>query len=73
MRPQDLPCEHHPATPDTYPMPFRFLRRASAPEAKTQAALSLHDLPQPVWTPRDYGALAREGYARNPSSTVACG
>ena len=22
--------------------------------------------PRPVWTPRDYGALAREGYQRNP-------
>lgn len=46
-------------------MPFPFLRRAPAPDAKTAPALSLHDLPQPVWTPRDYGALAREGYARN--------
>jgi HK97 family phage portal protein len=45
--------------------PFR-PRRAAAPEAKTAPALSLHDLPQPVWTPRDYGALAREGFARNP-------
>jgi HK97 family phage portal protein len=26
----------------------------------------LADVGRPVWTPRDYGALAREGYAKNP-------
>ena len=36
------------------------------PEAKSSGAmLAYSHLGQPVWTPRDYGALAREGYARN--------
>lgn len=28
--------------------------------------IALHSQGLPVWTPRDYGALAREGYMRNP-------
>ncbi|GFO80882.1 MAG: hypothetical protein A49_05090 [Methyloceanibacter sp.] len=28
---------------------------------------------QPVWTPRDYASLAREGFTKNPSSTARCG
>ncbi|WP_084650356.1 phage portal protein [Stappia stellulata] len=28
--------------------------------------LAFHGAGRPVWTPRDYAALAREGYARNP-------
>lgn len=28
--------------------------------------LAFSNLGQPVWTPRDYGALAREGYKQNP-------
>jgi HK97 family phage portal protein len=35
-------------------------------EAKTSGSLLAYShLGQPVWTPRDYGALAREGFARN--------
>ena len=44
-------------------------RRASAPEAKDSAAgplIAFAHAGRPVWTPRDYDALAREGFARNP-------
>jgi len=51
-------------------LPF-FGGRAAAPavEAKASrtAALIAFDLKgRPAWTPRDYAALAREGFARNP-------
>jgi len=51
--------------------PFRlpFTRRApTPPEAKasrTQAMVALLSGHRPRWTPRDYAALAREGYQRN--------
>ena len=48
--------------------PFSFGRRAAPPEAKasrTQALVALLAGHRPQWTPRDYGALAREGYQRN--------
>ncbi len=44
----------------------------SAPAAPAQKAsataplIALHHTGQPVWSPRDYAAFAREGYARNP-------
>jgi len=34
--------------------------------SRTGPLLALHGAGRPVWTPRDYAALAREGYARNP-------
>jgi HK97 family phage portal protein len=48
---------------------WQWLRRRAAPEAKasrTGALVAFATLGRPVWTPRDYGALAREGFARNP-------
>jgi len=57
-------------------LPFRnFLRRepARAQEnrqeekaSRTGALIALLSNHRPRWTPRDYHALAREGYARNP-------
>src|SRR5512134_1552303 len=57
-------------------MPFRSLAaalfRAPAPPAPatkasaTASLIALHHTGQPVWSPRDYAAFAREGYARNP-------
>jgi HK97 family phage portal protein len=54
------------------PTPFfsRFFKAPPPPlapqEAKTSGSmLAYSHLGQPVWTPRDYGALAREGFARN--------
>lgn len=54
-------------------LPFRnlFARSASArvPEEKasrTGALVALFSQGRPRWTPRDYAALAREGYAKNP-------
>ena len=47
---------------------FPFRRAKAAPEAKasrTQALVALLSGHHPRWTPRDYGALAREGYQRN--------
>jgi HK97 family phage portal protein len=51
----------------------RLLRRAdpARPEIETKFSqvgplLALHQVGRPVWTPRDYAALAREGYQRNP-------
>jgi HK97 family phage portal protein len=32
----------------------------------TSALFAMHHTGQPVWSPRDYAAFAREGYARNP-------
>ena len=32
----------------------------------TTALFAVHHTGQPVWSPRDYAAFAREGYARNP-------
>jgi HK97 family phage portal protein len=52
------------------PTPFfaRFFKPTPPPvmEAKTSGSLLAYShLGQPIWTPRDYGALAREGFARN--------
>src|SRR3990167_11349538 len=44
-------------------------RRAPAPETKASRAQALVAVPtsgRPVWTPRDYESLAREGFAKNP-------
>jgi len=49
-------------------MPFPFFRKNAAVQTKSSAVgglISLHHTGQPVWTPRDYAGLAREGYARN--------
>ncbi|MEJ1157992.1 phage portal protein [Prosthecomicrobium sp. N25] len=43
--------------------------RPTMPEAKASLAaplIAFQSHGRPVWTPRDYAALAREGYARNP-------
>jgi HK97 family phage portal protein len=48
---------------------FKLLSRLrGAPEAKasrTGSAVALYFTGRPVWTPRDYAALAREGFQRN--------
>ena len=44
------------------------LKRLLAPEAKRSAAaplIALHQAGRPQWTPRNYAALAREGFAGN--------
>ena len=50
--------------------PFpRFRGRRRAPERKDSAARTLAALTiagRPMWTPRDYECLAREGFAKNP-------
>jgi HK97 family phage portal protein len=48
---------------------LRSLRGFAAPEQKrsrTGPLIALHEAGRPVWTPRDYAALSREGYQRNP-------
>lgn len=48
---------------------LRNLRGIAAPERKRSRVgplIALHEAGRPVWTPRDYAALAREGYERNP-------
>lgn len=48
---------------------LRNLRGSAAPEQKRSRIgplIALHEAGRPVWTPRDYGALSREGYQRNP-------
>ncbi|WP_316858044.1 phage portal protein [uncultured Cohaesibacter sp.] len=37
-----------------------------AKQSLTGALLAVHNVNRPRWTPRDYGALAQQGYARNP-------
>jgi len=49
------------------PLTNPFARKAP-PEQKASAAkslIALHRLGAPVWTPRDYASLARQGYERN--------
>ncbi len=47
----------------------RWFGRSSAPPdikaSRTGAAIAVSLVGRPVWTPRDYGALAREGFQRN--------
>ena len=53
-------------------LPFRNLFARSAPArldekaSRTGALVALFSQGRPRWTPRDYAALAREGYAKNP-------
>ncbi len=43
-----------------------FVRRPDTTKASATAALlSIESLGQPVWSPRDYGAFAREGFMQN--------
>jgi HK97 family phage portal protein len=47
----------------------RFRGRRRAPEVKdsvTRAMVAVTSVGRPVWTPRDYECLAREGFAKNP-------
>jgi HK97 family phage portal protein len=47
---------------------FERVKRLLAPEAKRSAAaplIALHQAGRPQWTPRNYAALAREGFAGN--------
>jgi HK97 family phage portal protein len=49
-------------------IPFFNGRAKARPEVKasrTQALIALQSAGRPAWTPRDYAALAREGFARN--------
>lgn len=51
------------------PLIPRFRGRRRAPEQKDSAARTLAALTiagRPMWTPRDYECLAREGFAKNP-------
>jgi HK97 family phage portal protein len=46
----------------------RFMARSRAPAAKSSQAaplIAVYDHGRPRWTPRDYAALAREGYQNN--------
>jgi HK97 family phage portal protein len=48
---------------------LRSLRGLAAPDQKRSRSgplIALHEGGRPVWTPRDYAALSREGYQRNP-------
>ena len=47
-------------------LPFRLPRASEEKASRTALLLALGRNGQPVWTPRDYAALAREGFARNP-------
>ena len=41
-------------------------QKAQSSGSALQSMIALHGMGRPVWTPRDYSALAREGYQRNP-------
>lgn len=48
---------------------LRSLRGRAAPGQKRSRVgplIALHEAGRAVWTPRDYVALSREGYERNP-------
>ena len=40
--------------------------RTDTKASRTASMIALQSAGRPVWTPRDYAALAREGFARNP-------
>jgi HK97 family phage portal protein len=44
----------------------RLRRPADLKASRTAQAVALYMAGRPVWTPRDYAALAREGFQRNP-------
>src|SRR4051812_45909284 len=44
----------------------RFRRPAETKASRAGAAVALYVSGRPLWTPRDYAALAREGFQRNP-------
>ena len=44
----------------------RFRRPAEAKASRAGAAIAVYVTGRPLWTPRDYAALAREGFQRNP-------
>src|SRR6476620_5667652 len=44
----------------------RFRRPAETKASRAGAAVALYVAGRPVWTPRDYAALARGGFQRNP-------
>jgi HK97 family phage portal protein len=44
----------------------RLRRPAEAKASRAGAAVALYLAGRPVWTPRDYAALAREGFQKNP-------
>jgi HK97 family phage portal protein len=49
--------------------PFRTPAPIAAPTQKSSATsplIALHAPGQPIWSPRDYAAFSREGYAKNP-------
>src|SRR3954471_6513957 len=56
------PCQEHPMLH----LLSRFRRPAETTASRAGAAVALYVAGRPVWTPRDYAALAREGYMRNP-------
>ncbi len=44
----------------------RLWPRPEAKASRAGGAIALYVAGRPVWTPRDYGALAREGFQKNP-------
>ncbi|HXG79593.1 MAG TPA: phage portal protein, partial [Methyloceanibacter sp.] len=44
----------------------RLFGRMEAKASKTAKLVAFASGGQPVWTPRDFTALAREGFAKNP-------
>ena len=46
--------------------PVTETRAAQTKASRTGPLLAFDALRQPVWSPRDYGAFAREGFMQNP-------
>ncbi|MDR3494068.1 MAG: phage portal protein [Ancalomicrobiaceae bacterium] len=59
--PGALPTARPPVAPPAAASPL-----AEIKSSRAGPLISLHFVGRPVWTPRDYAGLAREGYARNP-------
>src|SRR5215218_5626722 len=55
------PCQEHPMLH----LLSRFRRPAETKASRAGAAVALYVAGRPVWTPRDYAALAREGFQKN--------
>ncbi|MCT4654844.1 MAG: phage portal protein [Cohaesibacter sp.] len=53
------------SAPNGTPQPH-FAAHVEQKASRTGALVALHGAGKARWTPRDYGTLAREGYARNP-------
>jgi phage portal protein BeeE len=52
---------------------FKPRRPPETKDSRAARLIAVTTAGRPQWTPRDYAALASEGFAKNPSPIAACG